>query len=71
MSRNRFTLLLRVLHVYQNPGQNERPSSRLYKIDKMTNYFNKKMEELYQPSKIYLSMNLWFCGEEDLCFVNT
>lgn len=51
MSRNRFMLLLRVLHFCKNPGQNDNPTSRLHKIDKMTNYFNKTMEELYQPSK--------------------
>jgi len=47
MSRNRFMLLLRVLHFCKNPGQNDNPTSHLHKIDKMTNYFNKTMEELY------------------------
>ncbi|XP_025421406.1 piggyBac transposable element-derived protein 4-like [Sipha flava] len=45
------TIRLRVLHFCKIPEQNDNPTSRLHKIDKMTNYFNKTMEELYQPSK--------------------
>lgn len=62
INRNRFTLFLKVIHFCQYPGQNEGPSSRLYKIDKITNYFNKNMEDLYQPLKnlsIDKSMILW------------
>lgn len=41
MSRNRFTLLLRALHVSRNPAEGEHvPRNRLHKIQRLVNYFN-------------------------------
>lgn len=52
MSRNRFMLLFRALHFSRNPQEGEvAPLSRLHKIQPLINYFNSKMEEIYEPSK--------------------
>lgn len=63
MSRNRFMLILRALHFTRNPKEGEpTPHNRLYKIQSVLNYFNSKMEEVYEPSKnlsIDESMILW------------
>ncbi|XP_025190988.1 piggyBac transposable element-derived protein 4-like [Melanaphis sacchari] len=63
MSRNRFMLILRALHFTRNPKEGEPiPHNRLYKIQSVLNYFNSKMEEVYEPPKnlsIDESMILW------------
>lgn len=46
MSRNRFMLILRALHFSHSESSN-----RLNKIENIVSYFNKKMEEVYEPSK--------------------
>jgi len=56
-------LILRALHFTRNPKEGEpTPHNRLYKIQSVLNYFNSKMEEVYEPSKnlsIDESMILW------------
>ncbi|XP_029348167.1 piggyBac transposable element-derived protein 4-like [Acyrthosiphon pisum] len=64
MSRNRYMLIMRVLHFSRNPerGAGVSKPSRLYKIDTVVEYFNNRMLELYQPSKqlsLDESMVLW------------
>lgn len=63
MSRNRFMLIFRALHFTRNPREGEPiPRNRLYKIQSILNYFNSKMEEVYEPSKnlsLDESMVLW------------
>ncbi|KAL4103748.1 hypothetical protein QTP88_019089 [Uroleucon formosanum] len=63
MSRNRFMLLLRALHFSRNTQEGElAPRNRLYKIQPIVDYFNSKMNEIYEPSKnlsIDESMVLW------------
>ncbi|KAL4149291.1 hypothetical protein QTP88_003271 [Uroleucon formosanum] len=63
MSRNRFMLLFRALHFFRNHQKGEvAPLSRLHKIQPLINYFNSKMEEIYESSKnisIDESMILW------------
>lgn len=52
-----------MLHFSRNPKEGEvAPLNRLHKIQPLINYFNSKMEEIYEPSKnlsIDESMVLW------------
>ncbi|VVC28111.1 PiggyBac transposable element-derived protein [Cinara cedri] len=63
MSRNRFTLLLRALHFSRNPTEGESvPRNRLHKIQPIINYFNSRMNEVFEPTKnlsLDESMVLW------------
>jgi len=59
MSRNRFLLILRVLHFSHDAVD---PNDRLFKIKSIVEYFNNKMDEVYYPGKnlsIDESMILW------------
>ncbi|KAE9521653.1 hypothetical protein AGLY_017949 [Aphis glycines] len=59
MSRNRFLLILRVLHFSHDAVD---PNDRLFKIKSIVKYFNNKMDEVYYPGKnlsIDESMILW------------
>lgn len=59
MSRDRFLLILRCLHIAKDDN---RATDRLYKIRPTIDYFNRKMLNIYSPSKeLYLdeSMVLW------------
>lgn len=51
MSRNSYMLIMRALHFCQNPEAGEEATSLLYKVEQVVNYFNKRMHEVYQPSK--------------------
>jgi len=63
MSRNRFTILLRALHFSRNPAEGESvPRNRLHKIQPIVNYFNSRMNEIFEPNKnlsLDESMVLW------------
>lgn len=50
-SRNRNILIMRALNFCCNPESGGSKPSRLYKIDKVVDYFNNRMLEVYQPSK--------------------
>jgi hypothetical protein len=59
MSRNRFT----ILHFSRNPAEGESvPRNRLHKIQPIINYFNSRMNEIFEPNKnlsLDESMVLW------------
>jgi len=56
MSRNRFMLILSALHFSHSESNN-----RLNKIENIVNYFNKKMEEVYEPNKnLVLDESMFF-----------
>jgi hypothetical protein len=58
MSRNRFLQILRGLHF----ADQEHPEDRLCKVRPLLDYFNQKVEELYEPNRyvsIDKSMILW------------
>lgn len=62
MSRNRYMLIMRALHFCQNLEAGEEVPSRIYKVEQVLDYFNKRMQEVYQPSKnlsLDESMVLW------------
>ncbi|XP_060846480.1 piggyBac transposable element-derived protein 4-like [Rhopalosiphum padi] len=62
MSRNRYMLIMRVLHFCKNPETDEEVPSRIYKVEKVLDFFNKRMQEIYQPSEnlsLDESMVLW------------
>jgi len=64
MSRNRYMLIMRALHFYTNPESETEIQnlSRIYKIEPVLNYFNKRMNDVYQPStnlSLDESMVLW------------
>jgi len=62
MSRNRYMLIMRALHFCKNPEAGEKAPSRIYKVEKVLDYFNKRMQDVYQPSKnlsLDESMVLW------------
>lgn len=64
MSRNRYMLIMRALNFCKTPeSENDFQNvSRIYKIESVLNYFNNKMNEVYQPSKnlsLDESMILW------------
>ncbi|KAL4104132.1 hypothetical protein QTP88_019445 [Uroleucon formosanum] len=66
MSRNRFTILLRALHFSRNPAEGESvPRNRLHKIQPIVNYFNSRMNEIFEPNKVCHLMSLWFYGVDD------
>ncbi|XP_063932857.1 piggyBac transposable element-derived protein 4-like isoform X2 [Zophobas morio] len=52
MSRNRFLLILRCLHLAKNPLPDKTaPLDKLHKIRPIVDYFNKRMFEVYSPSR--------------------
>jgi len=63
MSRNRFTILLRALYFSRNRAEGESvPRNRLHKIQPIVNYFNSRMNEIFEPTKnlsLDESMVLW------------
>ncbi|KAE9542526.1 hypothetical protein AGLY_003387 [Aphis glycines] len=62
MSRNRYMLIMRALHFCKNPEAGEEAPSRIYKVEKVLDYFNKRMHDVYQPCKnlsLDESMVLW------------
>ncbi|KAL4083015.1 hypothetical protein QTP88_028345 [Uroleucon formosanum] len=62
MSRNRYMLIMRALHFCKNPEADEEAPSRIYKVEKVLDYFNKRMHDVYQPCKnlsLDESMVLW------------
>jgi len=47
-------LIFRALHFTRNPKEGEPiPQNRLYKIHSVLNYFNSKMEVVYDHLKMY------------------
>lgn len=59
MSRNRFQLILRLLHFADNAQQND---DRLFKINPVLHHFNSTMDKIYSPKRelcIDESMVLW------------
>ncbi|KAL4091170.1 hypothetical protein QTP88_025907 [Uroleucon formosanum] len=62
VSRNRFTILLRALHFSRNPVERESiPRNRLHKIQPIVNYFNSRMNEIFEPTK-NLSLDESMCS---------
>lgn len=63
MGRNRFFLIMRCLHLAENPERGEAGfGDRLHKIRSFQDYIHNKMEELYYPTKdlsLDESMVLW------------
>lgn len=63
MSRNRFLLILRLLHFERNPEEGEpAPDDRLYKVRGIIHLFNERMNEIYYPGRelsLDESMVLW------------
>lgn len=63
MSRNRFLLILRALHISKNPGpQEDESADRLYKIRPIIDFFNERMRQIYYPARelsLDESMILW------------
>ncbi|KAE9543752.1 hypothetical protein AGLY_002148 [Aphis glycines] len=63
MSRNRFTILLRALNFSRNLAEGESvPLNGLQKIQPIVNYFNSRMNEIFDPNKnlsLGDSMVLW------------
>jgi hypothetical protein len=62
MSRNRYMLIMRALHFCNNSKNNSKNCSRIYKVEEILNYFNNRMNEIYEPSKnlsLDESMVLW------------
>lgn len=55
-------LIMRALHFCKNPETDEEVPSRIYKVEKVLDFFNKRMQEIYQPSEnlsLDESMVLW------------
>jgi hypothetical protein len=48
MSRNRFMLILRNLHFFDNENHD---NNRLNKIEPLIKYFNNKMSDIYEASE--------------------
>jgi len=42
---------MRALHFCKNPEADEEAPSRIYKVEKVLDFFNKRMQDVYQPSK--------------------
>lgn len=55
-------LIMRALHFCNNSESNSKNRSRIYKVEEILNYFNNRMNEIYEPSKnlsLDESMVLW------------
>ncbi|XP_060877563.1 piggyBac transposable element-derived protein 4-like [Metopolophium dirhodum] len=62
MSRNRYMSIMRSLHFCKNPKAGEKAPSRINKVKQVLDYFNKRMQDVNQPSKnlsLHESMVLW------------
>lgn len=62
MSRNRYMIIMRALHFCNNSETNSGNRSRIYKVEEILNYFNNRMNEIYEPTKnmsLDESMVLW------------
>lgn len=44
-----YMLIMRALHFCKNLEADEETPSRIYKVEKVLDYFNKRMHDVYQP----------------------